>query len=463
MHPWLLPSPHPSVLAMSTLPSPAFSRLMVQAACPGTAGSRGDAGGSSVVRGRAGCWPSSSKTCACRVKRAAGLPGSLCHPTGCAPPAPRPQVTHTVRAQQGRSHVPTLYCQEELSRLPSGLPVTRWCLCAGWASARPQCLKIECKVLGLFQLLHQRKTQKEGGEEYGKGQRSPGCCVMPHSPACKEKKNNLFLMPPVKKKKESAGEVILQGNGTDQLPALVKSSPPFAALSGDGRPRRSTAAAARSPQPARAHGPGGPFLHRPKRRFAERLRPEAERQEDAQPAGHPTPLQLAPAPRPRSNAKNAGLPVPPPAPPRSRAVLTLRGQLPARAGRRHGTGFPGSATPRRPRGERLGASQSSAVPAPHPGPAHRRPADKGKPGPARPRPLPVPSRCRSPAARSRSVPRPGPAHPSVGTGLLRPGSLPWQRPGPPTDGGAWGMHGPTLPLSTPQSPTLPLSAPYSPP
>lgn len=97
MHPWLLPSPHPSVLAMSTLPSPAFSRLMVQAACPGTAGSRGDAGGSSVVRGRAGCWPSSSKTCACRVKRAAGLPASLCHPTGCAPPAPRPQVTHTVK------------------------------------------------------------------------------------------------------------------------------------------------------------------------------------------------------------------------------------------------------------------------------------------------------------------------------------------------------------------------------
>lgn len=459
---------------------------MVRAACPGTAGSHGDAGGSSVVRTRAGCWPRSSKTCACRVKRAAGLQASPCRPTGCALPAPRPRDTHIARALQGRSHVPTLYCQEELSRLPSALPVTRWWLCAGWASAGPWCLKTERKVLGLFQLLHQRKTQKEGGEEYGKGQKSPGCCVIPRSRLAGRKNIYLFLIPPVKKKKkcwrgDSAGE--RPGSAArpgQKFPSFHLLGQRRSAERGRAAPQRDgggSAGTAATPERTERAAPscaapnvasrGGRGPKRTGRRASRRTR---------SPQGTPHPLRLAPAPRPRSNAKNAGLPVPPPAPPRSRAVLTLRGRLPARAGCRHGTGVPGSATPRRPRGERLVASHSPPSPLRTPVPPTAVPQTKGSPA----RPGPARSRCPPGAAHRPPAAAPLPAPPrSRPPGrrhwLLRPGSLPWQRQGPPTGGGAGGMRGPappprphtaqlcySQPLAAPRSPTQPLSVPPSP-
>lgn len=451
---------------------------MVRAACPGTAGSHGDAGGSSVVRTRASCWPRSSKTCACRVKRAAGLQASLCRPTGCALPAPRPRDTHIARALQGRSHVPTLYCQEELSRLPSGLPVTRWCLCAGWASAGPWCLKTERKVLGLFQLLHQRKTQKEGGEEYGKGQKSPGCCVIPRSRLAGRKNIYLFLIPPVKKKK-SAGEGILRGNGPDQPPAPVKSSLPSicsgsgAARSGDGRPRRGTAAAARGRRPPRSARSGRPLPAPPQ------TSPRGAAEARSGPAGGRAGGRAA---RRAPHTLCGSLPLPGRAamrrmracrflpPPLRGAVRYSRCGGGSRPGRAAGMAR-GSPAPR-PLGVR-GESASSPLTArrPRSAPRSRPPPSRrqreARPGPAPPAPgaLPVPLTGRP--LPLRSPPRPAPAHPGVGIGCSAPVRCRGNARDPrraAVPGGCAAPHrplDPTQPNSVTLSPSQPLVAPHS--
>lgn len=76
---------------MPHVPSPAFSRFMVQAACPGAvvASSWGDAGGSSVASVRDGHQPCCGKTCTHEKKRAPVTPDcpmltSPCHPTRAA-------------------------------------------------------------------------------------------------------------------------------------------------------------------------------------------------------------------------------------------------------------------------------------------------------------------------------------------------------------------------------------------
>lgn len=216
-----------------------------------------------------------------------------------------------------------------------------------------------------------------------------------------------------------------------------------------------------------AHGAGGPFLRRPKRRLAGRPRPEADRQEgeqeDAQPAGHPTPFAARSRSPAAQQCEECGLAGSSPRPSAEPCGTHAAGAAPGPGWLPAWHGGPRLRDPSASAGRAPRRLSQPAVPAPHPGPAHRRPADKGKPGPARPRPLPVPSRCRSPAARCRSAPRPAPLPPTRASALAAPPRfVAVATPGTPDGRRCRGDARPRTAPSTPHSPTLLLSAPRSP-